>query len=271
MKFSKTTLILLAGTLFFTFNSCKKETADTETTSATDNNLCESEFNSVLPETNKKAVGESGVKRGPFIPNSQTNGCPSYYLIGTPSTFPITMRIMYDSLGSGCVGSDGKTRKGWLDVYITAPWDTSSGQLCTITLQNYYVNGIHYQGTIGIAKVNKTTFTQTITNGECSKSSWDIKWNCTRTMKWDSLSGVFTMWGSANGTNRDGKNFTVDVSMGNCITKTPSCAWISKGLVTLTPEGMASRTIDFGYPNNGACDNKASLTINGKSFEFTLP
>ena len=80
----------------------------------------------------------------------------------------------------------------------------------------------------------------------------------------------FAVYGNANGTNRNGKTFTVNVSSGDPIVRKMSCQWVSDGTFDITPDGLATRTVDFGYPNNGACDDKATLTIKGNTFEFTM-
>jgi hypothetical protein len=53
-----------------------------------------------------------------------------------------------------------------------------------------------------------------------------------------------------------------------------SCEFISGGIMTLTPEGFETRTIDYGYsvspnPANG-CDEDASFNVNGNTIAFKL-
>jgi hypothetical protein len=51
------------------------------------------------------------------------------------------------------------------------------------------------------------------------------------------------------------------------VEKRASCTWITKGRIDLTPEGLATRTVDYG---DGTCDDKATLTINGNTFQFQM-
>ena len=69
----------------------------------------------------------------------------------------------------------------------------------------------------------------------------------------------------ANGVNRNGKAY--DIKITKPLIKRFGCSYIESGIVELTPEGLSTRTIDYG---DGTCDNKAKLTINGNSFDFTL-
>jgi hypothetical protein len=42
----------------------------------------------------------------------------------------------------------------------------------------------------------------------------------------------------------------------------------TQGVLEHTPSGKAMRTIDYG---NGACDDQATVTINGNTYTITLP
>jgi hypothetical protein len=71
--------------------------------------------------------------------------------------------------------------------------------------------------------------------------------------------------GSASGTDRSGKKFTVDIN--TPLRREMGCRWIVSGVQTITPEGKKARTIDYG---DGTCDDKAKVTIDGNTFEFSL-
>lgn len=272
--------ILLFGTflsaaLLFSVSSCKKDTPDTETQSATDNSLCEGEFNRVVPEANGIAIGEPGVNGNKMLPGVQLS-CPvdSVDPQDTLNGWPNTLYIKY---GTSCTCSDGKTRAGTLRCVFDTGWDSPTPSL-TIYLENYYVNGVHFEGNVVVSKNTAArTFTQTINNGKCSKTTpdntWEILYNCTRTMQWsagyntvtDPTDDVFLFSGSATGTNRDGKTFSVNVTAP--IEKRGNCRYITKGTFDITPEGKDARTVDFG---DGTCDDKATLKIKNNTFTFSL-
>ncbi|MCC7302370.1 MAG: hypothetical protein IT233_06990 [Bacteroidia bacterium] len=258
---------LIAG--LFLLGSCKREELDTETVSTTDNALCESEFLRIFPEANGIAIGEEGVQR--VVPGfSVFSVCPndSVNPADTLDGFPVTLFLDF---GTGCVGNDGKTRKGMIRCIFMNPYDGADDTV-NISLDNYYVNDIHYEGTVQVIR-STNSFTQTVSNGRCTKSGWEILWSSTRTCTWvsgqntpsDPNDDIFEFTGNASGTNREGKTF--DVTITSPLVRGKHCAYITKGTLDITPEGKKTRTVDFG---NGACDNKATLTINGNTFQFNL-
>lgn len=274
--------------LFFCFSagliaidSCKKEETDTETTSATDNSLCEGEFSRFAMNTNSIAVGDSGVQKGIF-PVLPSNACPDYWYdpLDTANGFPVTMYINYGTdndgdgiIDVGCVDNDGKTRKGTIVAKFMSQWDAypATVVLNLDTLGGFWVNNIRYKGQINLTKNSATSFTQKVSNGGCSTSSWNIAWNCDRTLTVN-MGDPFTqnddrttLTGTANGTDRNGKTFSVDIT--NALIRDFSCRWVSSGTVTLKLEGKKDRIIDFG---DGTCDDRATVTIDGNTFEFAL-
>ncbi|MBK7184236.1 MAG: hypothetical protein IPH89_15725 [Bacteroidetes bacterium] len=147
------------------------------------------------------------------------------------------------------------------------------GSYVKITLDTFSVNGITYDcDSIRISHSWQYGFRTQVFNGICQSSSWTLEWDCDRTLTqtagfgdFDPYNDVFTLTGSANGKNRNGKTYTAVIT--SPITKRSSCSWIEQGSIDLTPEGLATRTVDFG---SGNCDSQATLTINGNTFTFTM-
>lgn len=262
---------LALGTFVF-FSGCKKDTVDTETTSATDNNICESEFMRMMPATNKIAIDESGVHRlGWHGGNTVQANDPDVTVPDSMGQYPRHMIIDY---GTGIVDAvDGKTRKGKIRCVISAPWDTIG---CTITmsLDTFFVGAIQYQGTVTLTRTAADAFSMTVVDGKCTKDTgdpWTILFDCTRNFTFtsgannSSAAQVVTITGTNHGTDRNGKNWTATIT--SPIVRDLTCTWINQGTMELTPEGLATRTIDFG---SGTCDNKGTITIEGNTFEFTM-
>jgi hypothetical protein len=263
--------LLLAGATTLVFFGCKKEESDTETQSAVDNSICEGEFMRIMPTVNSIAITESGVKRlgAPSNGNTTSATCPMI-TVTNPNQFPgATLTIDY---GTGCVDStDGKTRRGSISAVFSDSWD-SVGCVITISLNNFYVNNIHYEGTVKLTRNSLYSFTTDVLNGKCTTTSWVIDWASTRTVSQTAgmsttnpSDDVFSISGNANGVNRNGLAYTVNITQD--LIKAQNCAHISKGVLELTPSGKATRTVDFG---DGTCDNQATLTINGNTFTFTM-
>lgn len=267
------TLLFVSAVTALTLNSCKKEEPDTETQSATDNSVCEGEFTGRMGVINSFAIKEQGVK------SMRTPGMPTVIInpADTLDGFPVTMTLDY---GTGTVDpSDGKTRKGQVMATYDRSWD-AAGCVVTVKLINYYVKGasatanfVQYAcDSIMIIRNSLTSFTNKVIGGKCIAASWNLEWACDRTMTQTAGVGdtllsndVFQFTGNAQGKTREGKNYTVNVT--SPVIKAMSCTWIQQGRIELTPEGKATRTVDYG---SGVCDDQATLTINGNTFAFTM-
>ncbi|MBC7923654.1 MAG: hypothetical protein H7Z75_21470 [Ferruginibacter sp.] len=72
--------------------------------------------------------------------------------------------------------------------------------------------------------------------------------------------------GGLSGTSRQGKTFSADITSPLIVDS--ACEWgVTKGLYLIKSQGHSEATYDFG---NGACDNVATLTINGQTQQFSV-
>ena len=270
--------IFLTSSLVF-FNSCKKKTneVDSETQSVVDNSICEQEFMQIQPTTNNMAIKTKGT--GAQRLAGVTAGCDSLTYLGGDLTYsntanPPRYSFVYNLCGAANV--DGVVRTGTVLVtFVGKP--KLVGSKTIIKLLGYNVNGtISYKcDSIVVTTLSDTlnpvkSFNVKVINGLCVGNGWQIEYACDKTIAVNTNStivlndDVTTVNGSANGVNRNGKKFTVNT---NNITKAASCKWISKGTVDVTPEGLATRTVDFG---NGNCDPDATYTVNGQTIKFVM-
>jgi len=260
--------------------SCKKEELDTESQSSVDNSIAEGEFSRIFVETNGIAVGDSGVQfqKGIYLP-LPSDSCPKHWWDPTDTAdgYPVTVWFEYggDTTGDGvfdyaCNTPGEKSRKGIIKAVFDTNW-TMSGATVTMDLMDYYVDEIKYEGRLTITRNSSTSFTATVTNGKCTSGSWTILWNCSRTLNINlgdpNVLGddVSTISGTASGTDRNGETFSVNIT--TPLRREMACRWVTSGVMTLKLDGKKDRTIDFG---NGTCDNDATLTIDGNTFEFDL-
>jgi hypothetical protein len=262
-------ILLLSAVLVF--NGCKKDDpADTETTTATDNSICENEFMRLLPTVNSIAIDESGVHRN-GTGHHVLNTCP---LVSVPDSLQQYPRHLYIDYGAGCTDPvDGKVRKGQIICTLDRPWD-SLGAIVTITFDTFYVGAIHFEGTTTLVRTGPATFHKSIVQGKCSKAGatpWEIRFEAERDITFTSGASVstdpqvITISGTNHGTDRNGKTWTSNIT--TPIVRDLGCTWLTKGVIVISPEGKADRTIDFG---DGTCNNKATITIEGNTFEFTM-
>jgi hypothetical protein len=260
------TSVLALSAIAVTLNSCKKEEPDTETQSAVDNNICETEFTKLHSTSNGFAINEQGIK-------GMHSVC---YTIISPDTvaspgWPRTMTIDYGT--TGCTDSiDGKTRKGKIHLTLSNRWHII-GTSMKITLENYSVDGVTIAcDSVKVIHSGTASFTNRVYNGKCISPNWNLEWSSDRTLTQvgglgdlNPFNDVFKLSGNANGKNREGKTYSVNIVTD--LIKRSTCKWIESGRLELVPEGLSSRTIDFG---DGTCDSQATLTIDGNNFTFTM-
>ncbi len=262
---------ILLLTAAIAIDSCKKDTpADTETVTATDNSICENEFMRMLPTVNSIAIDEQGIHRN-GSGNHVTSGCPGISVPDSMNPFP---RHMYIDYGTGCVDPvDGKMRKGQIICEFDRPFD-SIGVVITCTFDTFMVGAIKFEGTTILTRTGPASFTKRVVNGKCTKAGaapWTILFDAERTITFTSGANsssdpqIVTISGTNSGTDRDGNTWTSTIT--TPIIRDLGCTWLTKGVIDIMPAGKATRTIDFG---DGTCNNKATITIEGNTFEFSM-
>lgn len=271
-------LLVIASSIVF-IGSCKKNTkeVDTETQSVVDNAICEQEFMQIQPTTNNLAIKTKGTSAQRLA--AVAGGCDSLvYLSGDTSYVNLSSPPTYEYNYGVCslASFDNKIRSGKLWIrFLGRP--KNAGSKTIIKLINYKINGaIAYScDSIVVTTGSNATsavrdFTVQIIGGLCTGSGWTIKYNSTKFISINTNStlalndDVITVSGTATGTNRNGKDFTVTMSG---IQKMTSCEWISSGTVDITPQDLSTRTVNYG---NGTCDNDATFTVNGQTIAFKL-
>lgn len=201
-----------------------------------------------------------------------------YTVTISPLTIGVWPKTVTLDFGTGCLGKDGKTRKGKIITVFTGPLRIP-GSKATTTFDGYYVNDVHVEGTHVINNTSTADirrFTRTITEGKLSKPNGNyILWNATHihtqttglgtpAYHWDD---EFDITGNAQGQNsRNGTVNSWTRTITAAVHKKANCRYFDKGAVGLTFNGY-SGSIDFG---NGVCDNKATLSYTGGTIDITL-
>lgn len=205
-------------------------------------------------------------------------------------TYPYVATVDF---GTGCLGSDGVTRKGVKTItYFASPAKADSGTMISqTTYSNYFEDSSQLQGYIKIyvekaaspgplvlEYVENQIFTAS--NGSVSASygvhDWtQVSGNGSNTRKDD----IFNITGVSNGTEiLDGAttfSYTDTISALNPIVKNIDCNFRSQGVENVTIHlitgggGTFIETLDYG---TGDCDNIGTLKINGgKAQQITFP
>lgn len=208
---------------------------------------------------------------------AQSNGVSSARSCGTvtlnpTSGFPTTLTIDFGS--TGCTGSDGRLRKGKVEAVFTGMWRDSL-TVVTVTPVNYSVDNYKVEGTKTIENKGHVggnlTYDVAVTNGKITAPDLTyFTWNSNIQYEWIEgesttflshglpgvLDDVYLIRGTYNGVNRSGLSYTSTIT--SPIRKELSCKWPVSGVLQITPQGLQTRTIDFG---SGACDNDATVSV----------
>jgi len=192
--------------------------------------------------------------------------CANITVTPDDSTFPKTITIDF---GDSCVGLDGKLRSGKIIITLTGRL-RKSGSVMTTTFEDFYINHIHVEGTKTVTNLSAngvTKFSVDVTGGkvtfpngrwytyESSKTKVQIAGMDTKTC----LDDVFQITGWAKAAFSNGKTMSLEVV--DPLVKKVICPWRSDGTLKISINNRVLK-LDYGFPNNGDCDNKALLTWN---------
>ncbi len=275
--------LVITSAVFFSCKKDKKE-VDNETQTVSDNALCEQEFMRIGPSISERAVSTPGVKKGVVkdifsvfstCASDSLTGDTAGYAAGAFTNLTNLPTLTLDWGANGCNDVDNVNRKGKLSATFTKPYDVV-GSVITIVPTSYSVNGVAYTGTIRITKLaggNNPSFRTEVINGNCTNGSFSIDWSCDKTTTYtagyatqsDPNDDVISITGGSSGKNREGRSFTVSIK--SALEKMANCKFISKGTMDITPDGLKTRTVDFG---NGTCDATGTFTVGGNTFTFTM-
>lgn len=290
---------LLAFSLIgaITFTSCKKEDSignvtDNDPTelaatqeATTQEAETEAQFDDVFNITasmNTSQVGEdlgvganvSGLYELGSTTNNPTGPCFTITVVpNIPHVFPKTVTIDF---GSGCLGRDGKYRKGKIVSIYTNPMVIPGAKVST-TFVDYFVDSFKIEGTHiteNTSRSNMQGWKIVVIDGKITNTNnnrWR-KWNSTKNILQVEGNGtphfplddVYKITGNARGSNSAGHTWASLIL--DPLIKKFTCPWIVKGTVKLLRDGREA-LLDYG---NGDCDNLAIIYINGIPHVITL-
>ncbi|MBP6730565.1 MAG: hypothetical protein KA149_00815 [Chitinophagales bacterium] len=270
----KTIIALVLLTATFALNSCKKEKTDSDLTTANNMAMADESYNDA-DNIADEAATTGAVTYKTDDENSLLAGCA----VVTRDTTS-TPRVTTIDFGTGCTGADGKLRTGKIIVTHDGRY-RDAGTTITITFDNYTVNGNQVSGTRTIhndGPNNDGNLSYSISvNGQIilASGAGTITWSATRTRVWIAGESTatrdddqYSITGSATGTAANGDQFTSTIQTALVRNLAPGCRrHFVSGIALIQRTGKPDRTLDFG---TGACDDQATVTINGVSRTITL-
>ena len=297
MKFFSSNRIALAAiTLLVTVFvfSCKKEGADTGSPAMAEDEAVEYSAESMEAEASfddihdisMSAADEEGIisagkpgtgaKPFPFLRLRLRIGAKATITV-TPddNTYPKTVTIDF---GNGETCPDGKFRKGKIVLHFTGPIRVP-GSVVTITLVDFQLGRAKIEGTKVITNLSENgniKFSVQVTGGKVTypngrgytyeklKYVKQIEGGATDEISDD----VYSIEGQSKATFKNG--VVIAISTKEALIKKVSCAWISEGVLQVKV-GNHEFSLDYTYPSNGECDNKALLKWNNREKIILLP
>lgn len=273
------------------FTSCKKENSLSNTSSETiteeeavnlsdESTQAEASFGDVedVSLTAAEEEGEAAVYgrsegspegryNPPFVELRLRIGhCATVTVTPNDSTYPKTITIDF---GDGCMGADGKYRRGAIVIHLTGPI-RRSGSVMTITFRNFYLNRAHIEGTKTFSNLSENgniKFTEQVVGGAVTfpngrgyqyqslKYVNQIEGGNTRRI----MDDVFSVQGRSQTSFNGGTTITLNTE--TPLIKKTACPWISNGILKIKVNSHILFA-NYGAPSNGECDNKVLLTWN---------
>jgi hypothetical protein len=211
--------------------------------------------------------------------------CPTVTVTHPNAPAPFPVRIVLD-FGTGCVANDGHFRKGKI-IHVYTNRLINPGAVAETSFDGFYFDSIKVEGAHRIK--NTTTVTSgpqyqiNVTNGKLTRPNGNFtSWNSekVRTQIEGMLTpilpmdDVFKITGAARGSNRrDTTVIAWNATVVEPLIRRNNCRWIVKGTVRAVRENTNTGERWAGLINygNGTCDNAATVTINGVTYNITLP
>lgn len=276
MKTSKTILLaafLLSGAMFF--HSCEKEVEINPEILETvqEEAVATSIFDDVFAQIELGENSAFGLKSGD---GETTTSCPAVTIDPIGQNFPKTITIDFGEIG--CEGPEGNVRTGKIIIVISGRHHTD-GSVKSVSFENFTVNGFKVEGTKTITNMgrrdNGNMYWKIVVEGAkiTSPEGLTFQWESVREREWVSgedtpffiRDDVYEITGYTNGVNRFQKEFSVTVHTPLVVKM--NCRFIVQGSVLIQIEGRPSAILDYG---KGACDNIATITVNGETKQIRL-
>jgi hypothetical protein len=273
--------------------ACKKkenkedDPKDYSAVTSEDNALAENTFSDMHSMSDQASGGSSLSSYRPGDGNtspSLLSSCATVTAVwGTPNV------VTVDFGSNWCLCSDGRYRKGKFTVTFNGAYmdsgtvitaeATSADNYCikylTDTSRWVKVTGTHTVTNRGHNSSGHLSYSIHVNGTLVNNAGQTLTWMSDRTRDWIAgestpgywLDDKYSISGTASGTGFEGEHFTVTIDSPlivdfTCFISAPYSCKITQGKFTLTPDGKAPRSLDYG---SGACDNTAVFSV----YDFT--
>ncbi|UOQ73539.1 hypothetical protein [Hymenobacter cellulosilyticus] len=170
---------------------------------------------------------------------------------------------------------NGKTRRGKIIVVFGGPYRLNgvvqAGATATVQLVNYFVNDKQHTGTRVFTSLGSGSFTLDVQNASIitpeGTHSWTSQRTYTRTAGFGTATiqdDTYQVSGQASGTNRKGIGYTAQIQQPLTKNFALGCArHFTAGTVSISNSKGQVLLLNYDPTGSAACDNIASVTVNG--------
>jgi hypothetical protein len=178
---------------------------------------------------------------------------------------------------TNCIGPNGVARRGKLMAVFSGPY-RQPGAMITVTPVDYFVNDKQHTGTRVLTNLGNGSFSVSVAQASVITSEGTHTWSAqrlyTRTAGFGTptiLDDKYSVTGSATGTNRQGKTYSAKIEQPLLKEFAIGCArHFVAGTVSVTNAQQKTMLLNYDPTGTQACDNIASVTINGRTSTIRL-
>ncbi|MBG8554389.1 hypothetical protein [Hymenobacter guriensis] len=190
---------------------------------------------------------------------------------------PATRTLTLDFGPTNCAGPNGRLRRGKI-VAVFSQQLRQVGSTITVSLLDYYVNDRQHTGTRLYTNLGQGSYSVEVKDASIitpeGTHGWASQRTYTRTAGFGTRTlrdDTYSVAGSATGTNRKGVSYTATIEQPLIKSFAEGCArhFIS-GTVSITNSKEKSLLLNYDPTGTQACDNIATVTINGRTRTITL-
>ncbi|RYU80081.1 hypothetical protein [Hymenobacter persicinus] len=272
-------LATLASSLLLLSTACNKDnTAPADNLeSAEDNGSAEEENAAIGDIINATAPADASLANGDYAASLEDRD----KVLGRCATRtynPATRTLTIDFGTTNCLCPNGKTRRGKIVVVFSPGPYRQPGAVTTVTLVNYFVNDNQHTGTRVLTNLGNGSFSLDVQNASIitptGTHSWSSQRQYQRTAGFGTptiLDDEYLVSGQATGTNRKKVSYTATIQQPLLKKFAPGCArHFVSGTVNITNSREKGMLLNYDPTGTAACDNIATITVNGRTRTITL-
>ncbi|NVO83684.1 hypothetical protein [Hymenobacter terrestris] len=236
--------------------------------SAQDQSLAEDETAALADLTDAAAPADAASPNSPAAEADDLTRLAGRCLTRTYDAATRTLTLDFGT--TNCVGPNGVARRGKI-VTVFGGQTRDAGATKTITLVDYFRNDNQHTGTRVITRLNGGSWSLSVRNASITTPAGTHSWTSSRTytrMAGDNTRTLsddeYSVTGQTTGTNRKGKGYSAVIGQPLIKKFQPGCArTFVAGTVNISTEGARELLLNYDPTGTQACDNIASITING--------